>query len=202
MMKTSLAVEKPRPQTGIVPWLPKLRTFPTQPVLVGVTLAAIVALAYLSSILLPMNASLNAAGHDIVAYELAFTADNANQALRDWGPAGQKLMSDSLYLDFPFLLSYGLAFSGLTLILGRALTGRLGTLGIALAPAGLTAALFDAVENLILFTTLGLAAVSPIQPLAAGICASLKFFLWVVTFVYLVTGGVVWVVQKVKGRRA
>lgn len=111
-------------------------------------------------------------------------------------------MRQSLDLDFPFRLAYGLAFSGLTLILGQALPVRLGRLGIALAPVGLTAALFDPIENLILFTTLCLEAVLPIQPLAAGICASLKFFLWAVTFVYCIAGGVVWVIQQVKGKGA
>lgn len=198
MSKAHQVTGKSSSEAGVQQGLQKLKVFPPQPVLVVVTLIAIVALAGMSAVLLPVNGRLKAAGYDIVEYELAFTAEHADEMLRAWGEANQNLMRDSLFLDFPFLLAYGVAFSGLTLLVGRALGGRLGHLGLVLTLAGLIAALCDAVENLILFTTLGLVSVSPLQPLAAGLCASIKFFLWGVVFVYCLGGGAVWLLRTLR----
>ncbi|MBN2005505.1 MAG: hypothetical protein JXA21_19255 [Anaerolineae bacterium] len=176
----------------------KLKTYPPPAIVRIITLVAFVTFFILAFILLPLDGRLQAAGSGIVDYELAFTSDRATEMLNAWGAAGQDTMRDSLFLDFPFLLSYGLAFSGLTLLIGRAQSGRLASLGLWLAPAGMIAAACDAVENVLLFTTLGHAVVPALPILVAGICASVKFALWLVVFVYWLVSGVTWGLRKLR----
>ena len=178
----------------------KLKTTPKNPIVIGITLVAFVTFFISAFVLLPINGRLKSAGYDIVEYELAFTADNADKMLHAWGVEGQEVMRESLFLDFPFLISYALAFSGLTLLIGRAQTGRLAGLGLLLTPAAIIAAICDSIENLILFTTLGRDTVSAIQPLAAGICASIKFLLMIGVIIYWIVCGAAWAVRRLRPR--
>lgn len=162
-----------------------------------ITLIAFATFFITSFLLLPLDSQLKSIGYGIVEYELAFTVDNASKMLQAWGTDGQRVMRDSLFLDYPFLLSYGLAFSGLTLLIWRRQTGMLSKLGLILVPTALIAAGCDSAENMILLTTLGQDAISAISPPAAGICASIKFLLLIIVIIYWIMSGIAWSKSKI-----
>ena len=86
--------------------------------------------------------------------------------------------------------------TGLRLI-ARAQTGRLAGLGLMIVPAGIIAAVLDSTENFALLSTLGSTTVSALPPLVAGICATIKFFLWFVVLGYWVVSGAAWVIRRI-----
>lgn len=176
----------------------KLKTHPPTPVVIGIVVVALAETAILWLQFPPIESRLKSAGYGIVDYELAFTADNVGKMLRAWGPEGQGAMRDSLLIDFPFMLSYALAFAGITLLIARSQSGRPASAGLALTPAALIAAVFDALENLMLLTLLGRDPVPALPPLVAGISASIKFLLLIAVLVYWIASGAAWIMRRVQ----
>jgi len=129
-------------------------------------------------------------GHGIVAYELAFSATQAEAILAAWGVEGQSAARASLLMDFAFMPSYALLFAGITLLIARGLQGTVGRIGSWLACGSIAAALFDALENVMLLSILNSANPVPaLQPFAAGVSASIKFFLLSLAVIYWLVGG-------------
>jgi hypothetical protein len=59
----------------------KLKTLPSNPVVIEITFLALVATIILGLQFLPIESRLKSMGYGIVNYELAFTADNAGMIL-------------------------------------------------------------------------------------------------------------------------
>ena len=89
----------------------RLKTLPSRPVIIGISIVALAATLIIWLQFPPIESRLKSAGYGIVDYELAFTADRADAMLAAWGPEGRGTMRDSLLIDFPFMLSYALAFA-------------------------------------------------------------------------------------------
>jgi hypothetical protein len=127
----------------------------------------------------------------IVDFEFAASEDRASEILDDWGDEGRDHARLSLWVDFAYLLSYG-AFFALAAAATRDLARRrewrrLAALGGAAIVAAVGAASFDALEDIWLLIALG-GHGGDLAPLAATVCASLKFALIVATIVYLAAG--------------
>lgn len=178
----------------------KLKDTPSRSVTIGVTLVALAATVLLWLQFPPIENQLKSAGYGITDYELAFTAGQADIMLRAWGTEGQETMRISLLLDFPFMLAYGLAFAGITLLIARVQTGQLAGLGLTLTPAAVIAALLDVLENLMLLIMLDQTPVPALPPMVAGISASIKFLLLILVLVYWIMGGVAWIVRRLWAR--
>lgn len=176
----------------------KLKTFPSTPAAIGIAVVALAATVILWLQFPPIESRLKSAGYGIVDYELAFTADNAGKMMRAWRPEGQEAMRDSLLIDFPFMLSYALAFASITLLIARSQSKRLASAGLALTPAAPIAAVFDALENLMLLILLGRDPVPALPPLVAGACASIKFLLLIAVLAYWIVSGAAWVTRHVR----
>jgi pimeloyl-ACP methyl ester carboxylesterase len=100
-------------------------------------------------------------GPGIVGYELAWSADEVDRILAEWGPDGRSAARLSLWLDFLFMAAYG-AFWALAARPWR---------GWVLVPV---AAASDALENVLLLVQLGGSDGSAL-PVLAGVFATLKF---------------------------
>lgn len=182
-----------------------LQDFPSKPILIGVTLLGLIVSILLRPELARAEAEMKAAGDfGIVAYELAFTDDQADRILKAWKEPGQAAALSSLLIDFAFMPAYAFLFSGLTLLLARSLPARAAAVGRWLALGQWAAAILDAVENIALLRLLGMeGAVTPTLPLIAGIAASIKFALLGAAVVYWLAGSIIWVINlpTIKGRR-
>lgn len=125
--------------------------------------------------------------HTIVSLEFAWTPAAMQAMVNDWGAAGNQAATESLWIDFLFMPAYATLFAALTLLEARwSTTPLLRTVGLWLTPLPFVAALLDVVENINLL----IAMQTPTQPPAAaltlaGLCASLKFFLLLISLIYI-----------------
>ena len=117
----------------------------------------------------------------IVGFELAFTRDRAAAIIAVWRSMG---VTDSalvsLGVDVAFLLVYPFMFRSLVQLLRRDDGSTFQQLGVRLSAAVLVCVPLDAIENALLWRELVAGASMPLA-VAAGVAASLKFLLVVVT---------------------
>lgn len=133
----------------------------------------------------------DAGSHGIVAFEVAFTSGKAQEIVVAWGSKGHDAAQLSLWLDFLYLIAYGLFLWLAIRALGDAFRGR-GMDGWARPAAAISllpliAAAADAVEDVFLLLVLGGHTGSIGPPLAGGF-ATLKFLCLAVAIVYLLAG--------------
>lgn len=132
----------------------------------------------------------DASGHGIVPFELAGSQEQADEILAEWGEEGQDAARESLWIDFGFLLAYGI-FLTLALAATRDLARqrdwrRLAAIGGVVVSFGALGAAFDALENVCLLLALDGAGTA--FPLLATIFAGCKFLLLTIAIAYLLTG--------------
>ena len=100
---------------------------------------------------LPALGAMDDRGTGIIEFELARTSDRAAEIVSGWGDEGRSAATESLILDYPYLLAYGLFFAGACAVVAeraaRLGKRRLARAGVILAWASLASAVFDAVEN-------------------------------------------------------
>jgi hypothetical protein len=141
-------------------------------------LLAVVTLG-LFAVLLALDGRMqDAGGHGIVAFEVAFTSDRAQEITSAWGSDGHDAARLSLWLDYLYLIAYGLFLWLAIRALGDALAKRgrerLARMAPAISLLAPITAGADAVEDLFLLLVLGGHADSIGPPLAGGF-ATLKF---------------------------
>jgi hypothetical protein len=133
----------------------------------------------------------DAGGPGILAFEFAATQAHASRILAEWGPKGRNAARISLIVDYAYMISYG-GFFTLAGLATRDLARtrdwrRLAATGTIIPFFALTAALFDAIENVFLLLILeghgGAHA-----PLIATICSSIKFTLITIAIGYAICG--------------
>jgi hypothetical protein len=129
-------------------------------------------------------------GPGIVPFEWSGGQERADEILAEWGEEGQDAARESLWIDFGFLLAYGI-FLTLVLIAIRDLARerdwrRLAAIGGAVVSFGALGAAFDALENVCLLLTLERAGA--VFPLLATIFTACKFALLTTAIAYLLAG--------------
>ena len=127
-------------------------------------------------------------GYDIIDFEFAFTEEKAGKILESWGPHLHEARK-SLYIDFGYLVAYALFLSSVTIFVTLSLEGTPHRIGRAVAVMPWMAAFLDGIENVCLLYVLSV-RISGIAVLLAGACASVKFLLVGIVFVFLIVGGV------------
>jgi hypothetical protein len=143
-------------------------------------------------------------GPGMVPFELTGGQHRADEVLAEWGDEGQDAARESLWIDFGFLLAYGI-FLTLALAATRDLARqqgwrRLAAIGGVIVSFGALGATFDALENICLLLTLGGAGAA--FPLLATIFATCKFALLAAAIAYLLAGLATRVVATVPRARA
>jgi hypothetical protein len=156
-----------------------------------------IASAALLAVLVALDSIMrDSGGPGIVGFEFAGSEDAAAEILADWGDRGQDAARASLYLDFPYLLAYGLFLTLAVAVVrdrvracGLRRLSAIGTVAIVLPAAG---ASFDAIEDVGLLIALE-GDGGDTAPLLAAVCASLKFALIAGAVAYLVAG---WIASR------
>jgi hypothetical protein len=127
----------------------------------------------------------------IIEFELARTSEKASEYYGELGESGRDAARESLYLDYPYLILYGLFYAAACLVVaarglerGRA---RLAGWGRPLAVVALVGAACDAVENAALLRVLDGHTDQP-WPGIAFTFASTKFLLLSAATSYVVIG--------------
>ena len=127
----------------------------------------------------------------IVEFELARTSDQASEYYGELGESGRDAARDSLYLDYPFLILYGLLYAAACLVVAARAAergmSRLARWGRPLAWGGLAAAACDAIENVALLRVLDGHTDQP-WPGIAFTFATVKFVLSTAAILYAVVG--------------
>lgn len=122
----------------------------------------------------------------IVGFELAFTEVRAAEMLRVWRSMG---VTDSalvsLGVDVAFLLVYPFMFRSLVQLLRRDDGSAFQRFGVRLSAAVLACVPLDALENALLWRELVAGASTPLA-MTAGVAASIKFLLVLVTAAWCV----------------
>lgn len=129
-------------------------------------------------------------GPGIVSFELAGSQDRADEILAEWGEDGRDAARQSLWIDFGFLLAYGI-FLTLAVAAIRDLARergwrRLGAIGGVVVSFGALGAACDALENICLLLTIEGAGAA--LPLLATIFAAFKFIFLAGAIAYLLAG--------------
>jgi hypothetical protein len=127
----------------------------------------------------------------IVEFELARTSEQASEYYGELGESGRDAARESLYLDYPFLILYGLLYAAACIVVAaraaeRGMT-KLARWGAPLAIAGLAGAACDAVENGALLRVLDGHTDQP-WPGIAFTFATTKFVLSTAAILYAVIG--------------
>ena len=151
-----------------------------------VTLTATVAFV---PVFLPLERRLQAAGHGIVALELAPDPAVVDRILDDWAAGGaHDTAMLSIHVDFAFLVAYSLALACLVLWTARAEQGAWRERGFALVPWCLVAGFFDSVENALALVTLHVNAGDPLRAPVGALFALAKFTLIAMALGYTLRG--------------
>jgi len=124
-------------------------------------------------------------------FEFAGSSSSAAQIMAEWGAEGRRLAQLGLFLDYGYMLSYGLFFA----LAGFSIRDRMSVLGWrCMAKAGvvvpwfaLAAVCFDATENVALLLTLGGHGGS-FSPPFATVCSSIKWTLIGIAILYVLCG--------------
>lgn len=150
---------------------------------------------------LPALGRMASHGVDIVQFELMRTSAEAVRLSTALGADGLAAARQQLYIDFAYLVLYGIALSGGCALLAARAARRghpgIAAAGEAFAVLAVIAAACDAAENIaLLAVTFGQTA-QPWPGIASAFAAT-KFLLLALTFVYLLIG----VVGSISDRRA
>jgi hypothetical protein len=156
-----------------------------------IVLGLLVATLAVGALALPSLGDMSDRGVDIIELELTRTSEKASQHYGELGKVGRDAARESLYLDFPYLILYGLFFAAACLVVAARAAergmSRLARLGRPLAWAALAAAACDAVENTALLRILGGHTDQP-WPGIAFAFASAKFLLSAAALLYAIVG--------------
>jgi hypothetical protein len=130
-------------------------------------------------------------GPGIVSFELAGSADRAQEILAEWGQDGKDWARLSLWIDFPYLVAYGAFFYFAVLAVRDAALkrgwDRYARPGAKIALLAIAAAAFDAVEDVFLLLSIGGHADSA-APTVATAFAICKFLALAVAYGYVLIG--------------
>ncbi len=159
----------------------------------------------LGAYMLSLEATMqDAGGYGIVDFELAFTSDQAGTILAAWGDEGRDAARLQLWLDYLYLVVYGLFFWLAIKALRDAALRRGWTRyarpGAWIAVLPLVAAGADAIEDAFLLLALG-GHGGDAAPLLGGAFAVVKFAAIVVSLLYLLVGLIGFALHRRGGAR-
>ena len=154
-----------------------------------IVLGLLVATLAVGALALPAIDDMGDVG--IIEFELARTSEQASEYYGELGESGRDAARESLYLDYPYLILYGLFYAACCLVVAARAAERgqprLASWGRPLAWGALAAAACDAIENLALLRVLDGHTDQP-WPGIAFVFASAKFLLLTAATLYVVIG--------------
>jgi hypothetical protein len=143
----------------------------------------------IGALMLPSLGKMDARGVSIFDLQFMRTSENAVGQVARLGPSGVDAAQMAHYLDFAFLLAYGIALSAACVVLAARLAdrgrARLAARGTPVAWFAVVGAGLDALQNVAILLVLDGQTGQP-WPAAAFGFAAVKFGLLAVVIVYLV----------------
>jgi hypothetical protein len=140
---------------------------------------------------LPSLGTMEDHGVGIIELEFTGTSDRAAEHYQELGSEGRSAARTSLFLDYAYLIAYGLFLAGACVAVAdrarRAGRKRLAAFGLPLAWGALAAAACDAVENAMLLVVLDGHTGQP-WPALAFAFATVKFALAASASIYALGG--------------
>lgn len=132
-----------------------------------------------------------AAPFGIISFELAFNRALSDDIVQSWTNVEQMYAAFSLGLDYLFLFAYALFLSSLSWLIASKLAAQkiMIKFGMVSVYAVWIAAGLDTIENFALFQIL-FGNTSGFWPPMAATCASIKFLLVILAFIYIFIGSV------------
>jgi hypothetical protein len=132
----------------------------------------------------------------IVDFELAGSVPNAQAIIDAWSETNRIRAGFSLGIDYLYMPVYSTTIALACVLAAGVLTSKAWrSIGVLLAWGLWTAALFDAIENVALFTELLGNNVAP-YPQIAQMCAAIKFGLILVGLLYAAVGLVMRLIRR------
>jgi hypothetical protein len=154
-----------------------------------IVLGLLVATLAVGALALPALDDMGDVG--IVEFELARTSEKASEYYGELGEKGGDGARESLYLDYPYLILYGLFYAAACLVVGARAAergmDRLAAWGRPLAVGALLGAACDAVENAALLQVLDGHTDQPWPGIAFSF-ATTKFALLIAASLYAIVG--------------
>ena len=139
-----------------------------------------------------------------IRLQFAWGEVGAAQILEKWSEADKRAVRLNLALDFVFIVIYVTGIALACTLAADALDAAHwpggGGMGGIFARAVIVAGLLDVVENVAQLLMLAGSRTQP-WPALASVCASLKFFLSGVAFLYALYGGAAFVCHYLQSRR-
>jgi hypothetical protein len=139
----------------------------------------------------PALGDMSDRGAGIIEFELAATSSHAQEIVTGWGEEGRSAARESLLLDYPYLIFYGLFLAGACAAVADRAAQRgkagLARIGKAMPLAALGAAGADAIENAALLVVAGQHTDQP-WPAIAALFAVIKFTLAIAATLYALVG--------------
>ena len=140
---------------------------------------------------LPAIGEMTDRGAGIIEFELAATSSHAQEIVSEWGEEGRSAARESLLLDYPYLVFYGLLLAGACAAVADRAARRgkagLARIGKAMPLVALGAAGADAIENAALLAVAGEHTDQP-WPALAALFAVIKFTLAIAATLYALVG--------------
>jgi hypothetical protein len=140
---------------------------------------------------LPSLGTMEDHGVGILELEFVGGTDKADEVTGELGSEGRSAARTSLFLDYPYLICYGLFLAGACVAVAaraaRRGRRRLAAAGPLIAWGGLGAAAMDAIENAALLLVLDGQTGQPFPAIASG-CAAVKFALAATALIYALIG--------------
>ena len=177
-------------------FLEKLLEIPKKKALQLITLIGLIAFVIMTS----LGGVINAAPvYTILDYEFAWTSSQVEVIFNAWGAVGKQQIAFGIYMDFLYIVAYGILIFGCLLIATRKLEGLIQTIGLYMAITPIIAGICDVAENvnLLLMIADGSFIVSA-SPFVAALCATIKFTIIFACILFFLIQVILIVIKKKK----
>ncbi len=182
------------------PSFEKIREVPSDGIVALAALLSFIPFFFLTIFFVINERALMASsGYGVLDFELVWTRNTAQMILRAWGLSRVRYEIFAHRVDNLYLVVYAL-FAGLfILLIARRLKGRLQEVGFFFILAPVLAAIFDAMENVFLFsmmkqrTQMGRAS-----PALASLCATFKIAFLGATISFVFIAGILLLIRRPK----
>ncbi len=177
-------------------YLEKLLETPKKKALQIITLTALVAFLLMTILGGVVN---KAPVYTILDYEFALTLDSVVLIFNAWGAAGKQQIALGIYMDFLYIVAYVALIFGCLLIAARNLEGKFQTVGLCMVITPIIAGICDIVENVnLLLMIVDTTNVTPLNPLIAALCATVKFSIIIACILFFLVEIIVIAINRKK----
>jgi hypothetical protein len=165
--------------------------------LLGLLFATVAVGLVIARIGIPLSTPATPGG--ILDLEFAQNANAVARVLAAWGPEGRDAAIRQTWVDFIYLLVYGVTVVfavGLTVAVWAKRSALFGWIGVALSWGGFVAAALDAIENGAMLTFLN-GGGSDVLATLMRLCAQIKFAIIIGAMCYALFGAALWIGDRI-----